>query len=109
MQHPTVGPNGFELVSLVYPGSVGEIAVGLMKKEGRTMMALRWCPGNENISTYPGTETGWFLVPFTFASAIGRALAQLHATGHAGINVDGFAAMAKWLIENEGLDDAMCY
>ncbi len=109
MQHPSIGPNGFELIALVYPGSVGEIAVGLMKKHGRIMMALRWCPGSENVSTYPGTETDWFLVPFTFASAIGRSLAQLHATGHAGINSDGFDTMAHWLIENEGLDDAMCY
>jgi len=109
LQHPGVGPNGYELVTLIYPGGVGEIAVGLMKKNGRMMMALRWCPGSENVGTYPGRETDWFLVPFTFASAIGRSLAQLHATGHAGIDAEGFAKMATWLIENEGLDDAMCY
>ena len=74
MTHPTDGPNGFKLDTMVYPGGVGEIAVGLLKKDGVTMMGLRWCAGNEAIATWPGAETEWFLIPFTFASAIGRSL-----------------------------------
>lgn len=109
MEHPTDGPNGFKLVTLIYPGSVGEIAVGLLKKDHVTMMGLRWCAGNEHIATWPGGETDWFLIPFTFASAIGRSLAELHATKHPEINSEGFDKMAEWLIENQGLNDAMCY
>ena len=109
IDHPEHGPDGWALKALVYPGSPGEIAVGILQKDGQQVLALRWCPGDESCRPWPGSETDWFLIPFTFASAIGRSLAQLHATGHAGIDPDGFQVMAEWLIENEGLDDAMCY
>lgn len=97
------------MTALVYPGSCAEIAVGVLEKNGRTMLGLRWCPGDGAYRPYHGAETEWFLVPFTFASAIGRSLAQLHANGHPGIDADGYRTMAKWLIESQGLDDAMCY
>ena len=109
IKHPEVGPDGWELKALVYPGSPSEIAVGILEKDGHKMLGLRWCAGDETSAPWSGRETDWFLVPFTFASAIGRSLAQLHATGHAGIDADGFRFMAEWLIEDEGLDDAMCY
>jgi len=109
IEHPEHGPDGWALKALVYPGSPGEIAVGILEKDGGKMLALRWCPGNDSVRTWQGGQTDWFLIPFTFASAIGRSLAQLRATGHAGIDAEGFRMMADWLIENEGLDDAMCY
>ncbi|MCO6456473.1 MAG: hypothetical protein J5I93_14345 [Pirellulaceae bacterium] len=107
--HPVEGPNGFRLVALVYTGGVGEVAVGLLENGRHTMLGLRWCPVTPQVQSWQGEETGWFLMPYTFASAIGRSLAQLLATGHEGVDPEGFQRMARWLSEVGGLDDAMCY
>ena len=75
IEHAEVGPDGWTLNALVYPGSPGEIAVGMLEMDGGKMLALRWCAGGASDRSWPGGETDWFLVPFTFASAIGRSLA----------------------------------
>lgn len=109
VKHPEEGPDGFKLVALVFDGGVGEAAVGLLERDGRKMMALRWCPGTDQIAVWPGEETGWFLIPFTFAIAIGRMLSEMKAAHHPSIDPRGFEVMVQWLVEVEGLNDAMCY
>jgi hypothetical protein len=109
IEHPTTAPGGWQVSAIVLRGSPGEIAVALVSDGSRTMMALRWCDGNERLEPWSGSATEWFVLPYTFASAIGSSLAQIHAGGTVDFDEDGFSKMVTWLAENEGIDDGICY
>ena len=109
MEHPTTAPGGWQVAAIVFPGSPGEIAVDLVSDGSRTMMALRWCEGNDRVEPGSGSGTDWFVLPFTFASAIGRSLAQIRAGGTVDFDEEGFSKMVIWLEENGGFDNAICY
>ena len=108
IEHPQSGPDGWMLKHLVYPGSPGEIAVGILEKAGGKMLGLRWCEGDHTRRTWSGEATGWFLVPFTFASAIGRSLIEMEAAGF-GLDPAGFQSLVAWLVEDDGVQDCLCY
>ncbi|PLW67932.1 hypothetical protein C0039_14960 [Pseudohalioglobus lutimaris] len=107
--HPKSGPGEWNLQHLVYAGGYGETAVALLSDGKRTAMALRWCEGNENVKPWQGEETGWFLIPYSFAAAIAKSLVQMKAAGGVPFDEDGFTAMLDWLIEDEGIESALCY
>jgi hypothetical protein len=56
-----------------------------------------------------GGETDWFVIPFSFSSAIGRQLIEQKVSGLQGFNESGFSRMIEWLIEMNEIDDAMGY
>jgi hypothetical protein len=102
-----------KVVHLVFDGGVGEISVALVarpleRSPGNLMMALRWNAGNERISAWQ-EDVGWFLVPFTFAKAIGKSLIEMRTFDVPGFREEGFIAMLSWLSAVEAVDDAMCY
>jgi len=103
---------------LIYEDMV--IAVALVSPDGGSDMrlAIRWIePGaskgkdgrTESLTNLMGGSTGWFIVPFTFGTAIGRTLVHQNAAGLGGFHAAGFAVLVRWLIESEELNDAMCY
>jgi hypothetical protein len=102
-----------QVVHRLFDGGVGEIAVALVTlgpegPPGRLMMALRWNAGNERISAWQ-EDVGWFLVPFTFAKAIGKSIVEMRAFDVPGIDEQGFPALLTWLAEVDAVDSAMCY
>jgi hypothetical protein len=109
MSHPTTADNGWSLLHLVFEDAPGGVAIGLLQQEGRLMLAIRWCEGSDKIQPWPGHATDWFLLPFTFAAAIGRSLIQMRAAGMAGFSDAGFNTMLGWLADLEAIDDGLCY
>jgi len=103
--------------SIVYDD--GEISVALVKARNETTnlnMAMKWLEpkpsykhGREiQSSNVMGGETEWFILPGTFAGAIGKVLVELKVTGMPYFNEDGFSLLVQWLVEYEYLNDAMC-
>ena len=102
-----------QIVHVIFDGGAGEISVALVSlgrehSHDRLMMALRWNEGDESIASWQ-EDVGWFLLPFTFAKAIGRSLIEMQAFDVPGIKEAGFAAMLSWLAEVDAVDSAMCY
>ncbi len=97
----------------------GVIAVAMVSPAdhpGSTSLALRWLkplPSADRdgqmvqVTNNMGGETGWFVVPATFAAAIGRTLVEQHAAGLAGFDGDGLAVLVRWLVEDDELHDSM--
>ena len=54
-------------------------------------------------------ETDWFILPHSFAVAIGKTLIEQKVSGLDGFNEEGFKRMINWLIDMEEIKDAMCY
>ena len=61
------------------------------------------------MTNHMGGETAWFVIPQTYAAAVGRTLVEQHATGTPGFAADGFAALVEWLVEDEELTQGMGY
>ena len=103
----------------IYNDDVVEVAlVSPENDSGITCLAMRWLQpqpytdrnGEETeVTNHMGGETDWFIVPFTFAAAIGRTLIQQQAAGLAGFSEPGMAILIEWLTELEEVSDAMCY
>ncbi len=107
-----------ELRDLVYDDGV--IAVALVQSptdDSRQNLALRWLPpqpyrkdGKEVSTTnLMDGETDWFIIPFSLAVGIARTLVEQKAAGLSFFNDAGFSKMVSWLVDLEGLQDAMCY
>ena len=56
-----------------------------------------------------GGETDWFILPASFAYAVGKTLIEQKVSGLDGFNEDGFRKMIDWLIDMEVIQDAMVY
>jgi hypothetical protein len=106
---------------IVYDDTVVAVCLlRLPRDSAKTLhMAIRWTPpgsvrhsdGSEKpLTNLMGGETDWFIIPFTYAAAIGRTMVQQKA---AGMDEDfqdpGFQALVDWLVQAEELPDAMCY
>jgi hypothetical protein len=61
------------------------------------------------VTNLMGGQTDWFILPQTLGAAVARNLIELKTAGLEGFNGDGYAAMVKWLVDDEELHDAMCY
>jgi hypothetical protein len=127
MNHPKNAKGGWELDAIVFDGGGAEIVVALLKKEpggwcpaDTIRMALRWNPSfvyNDKSGkqvtavSWMGEETEWFLLPFDFSVAIAKTLIERKVTNGMDENFNevGFDKLVKWLIENEGLSDGICY
>ena len=124
MTHPTTAPGGWKLECVVYPGSPGEIAVGVLqrdldaplpdqpnRKTTHRMLGLRWCEASGAVDSWQDGAHDWFVLPFTFASAITRSLLQMKATGFQGFDPAGFQKLVEWMTDygQQGVDDCLCY
>ena len=124
MTHPTTAPGGWELEYIVYPGSPGEIAIGVLRRQldaplpdqptrktTHLMMGLRWCEGDASVASWQAGAHEWFVLPFTFAAAITRSLLQMRATGFKGFDETGFQRLVEWMTDygQQGVDDCLCY
>jgi hypothetical protein len=104
---------------LVYDDGVIAVAMVLPTDSPSTQcMAIRWLKPHPytgkdgrivQVTNHMGGETDWFVVPFTLAAAMGRSLVEQKAAGLAGFDTEGFAALVRWLVEDEELHDSMCY
>ena len=104
---------------LVYEDTV--IAVALVSTthgHPSASLALRWLQprpytAKDGSTIEPtnsmGGATDWFVVPVTYAAAIGRTLVEQNAAGLKGFDEDGFAALVSWLVDDQELHDSMCY
>jgi len=117
MEHPTTAEGGWSLGHVIFEDPAG-IAVALLQGNNRLMLALRWTEAVESVSRHgqhrlvpwSGSATGWFVLPFTFASAVARTLVELHTSGATpGFNEEGFVAMVAWLVDNSGIADGLGY
>lgn len=61
------------------------------------------------ITNSMGGETDWFILPFTFGTAVGKKLFEQYNAGLDGFDKRGIAILKDWLIEMEIIDNAMCY
>jgi hypothetical protein len=105
--------------SIVYDDE--EIAVAIVQtKQGSKILhlAMKWLePAPTRYkdgkivpkTNLMGGETDWFVLPFTFAAAIGRVLIELKVTGLPYFNEDAFAEMVEWSAELEEVNSGMCY
>jgi hypothetical protein len=122
MTHPSKAPGGWELECIVYPGSPGEIAVGILTRKvdaprpdqpGRKithrMLGLRWCESDSRCLSWQEGAHEWFALPFTFSAAITRSLLQMKATGLDGFDDAGFQKLVEWMTDYEAVDDSLCY
>ncbi len=107
-----------ELKDLVYDD--GDIAVALVQSSAggsRRSLALRWLlpqPYQKDGKRVPttnlmGGETDWFIIPFSLAVGIARALIEQKAAGLSSFNDNGFSKMVSWLVDLEELNNSMCY
>ena len=104
---------------LVYEDGVIAVAmVSPADSPSSVILAMRWLKprpytGKDGrivqVTNHMGGETDWFVVPSTLAAAVGRRLVEQRAAGLAGFEVDGFAALVRWLVEIEELPDSMSY
>src|SRR4051812_39524270 len=112
MIHPMTAPGGWEVDYLVYPGSAGEIAIAVMRRDvdapladrptrkvEQTKMALRWCEADWHVASWQPGADQWFVLPFTFAAAITRSLLQMKATGFTGFDDAGFQRLIEWMTD----------
>src|SRR5262245_54670709 len=97
LQH-VVYEDGVIAVALVFPSP----------SESSISLAIRWLKPHPytrkngqvvEVTNHMGGETDWFVIPLTFAAAVGRTLVEQQATGLAGFQSDGFAALVRWLVE----------
>jgi hypothetical protein len=118
MTHPSTAKGGWELAEIVYGEKFAGIAVALMRHEKRSGLALRWLPSREatdkngetrSIGSWMDGETDWFILPFDFAISIGRMLIERKVAGSGGFSDNGFRAMIEWLVDEGGIDSAVCY
>lgn len=111
MTHPTTAPGGWKLEYIVFPGAPGEMAVGVLQRESRLMMGVRWCEGDGRIAPWQEGSADWIVLPFTFAAAIARSLLQMKATGFAGFDDSGMQRLIKWMTgyDQQAVDDCICY
>jgi len=131
MKHPKKAPGGWKLAYVVYPGSPGEIAVGVLERtvslpSGRSkitapskrrkemkkqMLGVRWCPSTSKVETWQEGAEDWFVLPFTFAVAITRSLLQMKASGFRGFDEEGFQKLIAWMTDwdQQAIDDCICY
>lgn len=61
------------------------------------------------VTNLMGGETGWFILPHTFAVGIVKILLELKVSGTSGFNNDGFQKMIKYFVEMEDLYDGIGY
>ena len=106
--HHLVYEDGVIAVAMVFPAESSSAA----------SLAIRWLKprpytGKDGqmvqVTNHMGGETDWFVVPSTLAWAVGRTLVEQKAAGLEGFEDDGFAAMVRWLVDDEQLPDSMCY
>jgi hypothetical protein len=108
-----------KLLHVVYEDGVIAIAL-VSSSDGPPLpsLALRWLKPSPytrkdgqivQVTNHMGGETDWFVVPSTLAAAIGRTLVEQKTAGLPGFQDDGFAALVRWLVENEELPDSMSY
>ena len=103
---------------IVYDDGRAGVAIAMLRCDTRLGLAIRWLPGFEytrsdgskvESPTWMGGQTGWFVLPFDFATVVGKALIVKKAAGLEGFDEAGFVAMVKWLVELDAVSDAMCY
>jgi len=110
--------NRMDVQDVVYQDSV--IAVALVRPPTggqRPSLALRWLTpkpyqkdGKEiAITNHMGGGTDWFVIPFSLAVGVAKALIEQKTAGLAGFDEQGFSRMVSWLVDLEELNDAMCY
>ena len=111
MTHPTTAPGGWKLAYIVYPGSPGEMAVGVLQRESHRMMGVRWCEAGNGADTWQEGMSDWVVLPFTFAAAISRSLLQMKATGFTGFDQSGLQKLIEWMTDydHHAVDDCICY
>ena len=111
--------SGMTINHRVYNDDVVEVALVSPENDPTiTCLAMRWLqpqPYTERngskteVTNHMGGETEWFIVPSTFAAAIGRTLIQQQAAGLVGFSETGMNHLIEWLREREEITDAMCY
>ena len=110
--------DGIQVQHVVYED--GDIAVALVQSPtGGTgpSLALRWLAPKPyqkdgktiHTTNLMGGETDWFIIPFSLAVGVARALLEQKTAGLAGFDEQGFTKMVAWLVDLEELNDAMCY
>ena len=104
---------------LIYEDGVVAVALASTPEGGSSLrLALRWLEPQSyrgrdqrmvETTNAVGGATDWFIVPLTFGAAIARTLVEQHAAGLTGFTEDGFAALVRWLVDDNELHDSMCY
>jgi hypothetical protein len=102
----------------------GVIAVTLVAENSdhaeRNLMHLgiRWLPprpyrGKDGtmveVTNIMGGETELFLLPHTFGAVIGKEMVERKTAGAPGFDESGFAKLVVWLVDNNELEQGMCY
>ena len=100
----------------------GVIAVKLFARNGDDQvlkLAIRYLKPQDSIypdgSTSKVTnimcgETDWFVIPHSFALAIGKTLVEQKVAGDLdGFNEEGFKRMVDWLIDADKIEAVMAY
>jgi hypothetical protein len=99
-------------------GVIGVALVSPSQSQSSISLAVRWLKPHSyarkdgqavEVTNHMGGETDWFVIPLTFAAAVGRTLVEQQAAGLPGFHSDGFAALVRWLVDDGELTDSMCY
>jgi hypothetical protein len=109
-----------KLQHIVYEDGVIAVALVSCSSDGPPLpsLALRWLKPRPysrkdgqvvQVRNHMGGETDWFVVPSTLAAAVGRTLVEQKTAGLPGFQDEGFAALVRWLVQNEQLPDSMTY
>ena len=74
-------------------------------------VGLRWCEAAKGVDSWQAGAHDWFVLPFTFASAIARSLLQMKAAGFQGFDPAGFQKLVAWMTDygQHGSRYYLCY
>jgi len=62
-----------------------------------------------SVTNAMGGETDWFILPSTFGEIKEKKLFEQYSAGLAGFEKEGIQLLKVWLVENEIIDNLMCY
>ncbi|MBL8823012.1 MAG: hypothetical protein JNJ77_10525 [Planctomycetia bacterium] len=118
MNHPLTAPGGWKLDTVIYDDQTAGIAVSLMTDNNlHQKIAVRWLPtvyrredgAQFTKPRWMDDETGWFVLPDDFGTAVDECLLEKKVAGLEAFDPVGFEKMGKWLLENNAIFGWLCY
>jgi hypothetical protein len=118
MKHPKKVAGGWKLKRVVFDTGPACVAVAFLEKKDELALAMRWNEGQDvtkagkfayRAESPHGKSTDWVILPWDFASIVGKALIEKKAVGARGFDPAGYRLLKKWLLEREAVFDGFCF
>ncbi|MBK8477508.1 MAG: hypothetical protein IPL39_14770 [Opitutaceae bacterium] len=114
MKHPTKATGDWRMKRVVFDTGAACVAVAFLEKQGALSLAMRWNEGQDvtkdgkfayRLESPHGESTGWVILPWDFASVVGKTLIEKQVAGARGFDSAGYRLLKKWLLEREAIHD----